>query len=136
MLPHFESSEESEPIRYKKLRPRRRARTITHDIGEKKQVITDIADNGHTHLLDLDLEMYGKSVERFTIFENEPLSANIESEQELGLRRGSWHIHVETYSVMSANAEQFFVINKLDAYEGKTRVFSKTWNTTIPRRLV
>jgi len=136
MLPHFESSEESEPIRYKKIRPRRRARTITHDIGEKKQVIYDLADNGYTHLLDLDLEMYGKSVERFTIFEDEPLSANIESEQELGLRRGSWDIHVETYSAMSANAEQFFVINKLDAYEGKTRVFSKTWNTTIPRRLV
>ena len=136
MLPAFEASEESEPIRYQKIRPGMRSRIITYDIGEKKQVITDLAENGHTHLLDLDLELYGKSVERFTIFENEPLSANVESEQELGLRRGSWDIRVETYSAMSADVEKFFVINKLDAYEGKTRVFSKTWNTTIPRRLV
>jgi len=136
MLPVFEESEESEPIRYQKIRPGKRSRIITYDIGKKKQVITDLAENGHTHLLDLDLELYGKSVERFTIFEDEPLSANVESEQELGLRRGSWDIRVETYSTMSADAEKFFVINKLDAYEGKTRVFSKTWNTTIPRRLV
>ncbi|MGD8406750.1 MAG: hypothetical protein PVJ21_24040, partial [Anaerolineales bacterium] len=121
---------------YKRNRPGRRARTITNDIGEKKQVIHDIADNGHLHLLELDLELYGKSIERFTIFENEPLSANVESEQELGLRRGDWDIRIETYSAMSADAEQFFVINKLDAYEGKTRVFNKTWSTTIPRRLV
>jgi hypothetical protein len=80
--------------------------------------------------------MYGKSEERFTIYENEPLSANLESEQELGLRRGNWDIRIETYSAMSADAEQFFVINKLDAYEGKTRVFTKTWNKTIPRKLV
>jgi hypothetical protein len=135
-LPDFGPAVQTEPIQYKRNRPGRRARTITNDIGEKKQVIHDIADNGHLHLLELDLELYGKSIERFTIFENEPLSANVESEQELGLRRGDWDIRIETYSAMSADAEQFFVINKLDAYEGKTRVFNKTWSTTIPRRLV
>lgn len=135
-LTEFESPEESEPIPYKKVRPGRRARTITRDIGGKKQEIYDIADNGHLHLLELDLEMYGKSEERFTINEDEPLSANVESEQVLGLRRGDWDIRIETYSAMSANAEQFFVINKLDAYEGKIQVFTKTWNATIPRRLV
>ncbi|MGB7876467.1 MAG: CocE/NonD family hydrolase [Anaerolineales bacterium] len=135
-LADFEPPVESESIRHKKIRPGRRVRTITHNIGEKKQEIHDIADNGHIHLLDLDLETFGKSEERFTIYEDEPLSANIESEQELGLRRGDWDIRIETYSAMSADAEQFFVINKLDAFEGKTRVFTKTWNTTIPRRLV
>jgi hypothetical protein len=135
-LTGFESPVESEPIPYKKIRPGRRARTITHDIGGKKQEIFDLADTGHIHLLDRDLEMYGKSEERFTVYEDEPLSANIESEQELGLRRGDWDIRIETYSAMSADTEQFFVINKLDAYEGKIRVFTKTWNTTVPRRMV
>jgi hypothetical protein len=135
-LADFESPVESKPIPYKKVRPGKRARTITRDIGEKKQEIYDLADNGHIHLLDRDLELYGKSEERFTIYEDEPLSASIESEQELGLRREDWDIRIETYSAMSADAEKFFVINKLDAYEGKTRVFTKTWNTTVPRRLV
>jgi len=135
-LADFESPVESEPIRHKQIRPGKRARTITYDIGDKKKEIYDLADSGYTHLLDRDLEMYGKSEERFTIYEDEPLSANIESEQELGLRRGDWDIRIETYSAMSADAGQFFVINKLDAYEGKTRIFTKTWNKTIPRRLV
>lgn len=135
-LADFEPPVESEPIRHKKIRPGKRSRTITHDIGEKKQEIHDIAENGQIYLFDLDLEMFGKSEERFTIFEDDPLSANIESIQELGLQRNNWDIRIETYSAMSADAEQFFVINKLDAFEGKTRVFTKTWNTTIPRRLV
>lgn len=135
-LATFESPVETKPIRHKQILPKRRARTITRDIGKKMQEIYDIADNGQVHIFDLNLEIYGKSEERFLIYEDEPLSANIVSEQELGLRRGDWDIRIETYSTMSADAEQFFVINKLDAYEGKTRVFSKTWNTTIPRRLV
>ena len=135
-LSDFESAEESEPIEHKKVRPYLRSRTISHDIGEKKQEIYDIADNGHIHLLDRDLEIYGKSIERFTIYEDEPLSAIVESEQEMGLRRKAWDIRIETYSTMSADAEKFFIINRLDAFEGKTRVFSKTWNTTVPRYLV
>jgi predicted acyl esterase len=135
-LPGFEPSEESQPIPYKKVIPGRKVRIVTHDIGQKKQEICDISDHGQTHLLEHDLVMYDKSVERYTIYEDDPLSANIESEQELGLRCGKWDIRVETYSGMSADAEQFFITNKLDAYEGKIRVFSKSWNTTVPRHLV
>jgi hypothetical protein len=37
---------------------------------------------------------------------------------------------------MTADAESFHVTNTLDAYEGATRVFAKTWSCAVPRDLV
>ena len=39
-------------------------------------------------------------------------------------------------STMSAGAETFTVTNVLDAYEGDTRVFTKTRSFQVPRDLV
>jgi putative CocE/NonD family hydrolase len=135
-LPEFPQPEQSAPIRFKRLQPRRRERHITHDVGRKKQEIYDLSDSGCLRLLDSDLDIYGKSEERYTIYEDDPLSAQIVCEQDSGLRRGDWDVRVETYSAMSADAEHFYVTNMLDAYQGKTRIFTKTWNATIPRHMV
>jgi len=37
---------------------------------------------------------------------------------------------------MSADADTFYITNVLDAYEGNTRVFTRTWHIQIPRHLV
>ena len=37
---------------------------------------------------------------------------------------------------LPADAESFHVTNRLDAYEGQTQMFAKTWSCTIPRDLV
>jgi hypothetical protein len=37
---------------------------------------------------------------------------------------------------MTADGESFRVTNNLDAYEGNQRVFSKSWDFTVPRDLV
>jgi hypothetical protein len=87
-------------------------------------------------LLDNGLEMYGVSEEFYTIYEDQPLSANLVCEQHLGLRRGEWEVRAETYSEMSADEHNFHVINVISAFEGDVRVFSKTWHKTIPRHLV
>jgi hypothetical protein len=34
---------------------------------------------------------------------------------------------------VSGDADFFHLTNRLDAYEGNVRVFSKTWTKTIPR---
>ena len=135
-IPAFDQPEQSESISSKELRPRIRQRHVIRDIGGGKQEIHDCTDSGCTRLLDRDLEMYGQHEERYLIYRDDPLSAQILCEQHMGLRREGWDIRIETYSSMSADAEQFYVVNMLDAYEGKRRVFTKTWHTTIPRHLV
>ena len=37
---------------------------------------------------------------------------------------------------MTADTETFYVTNLLEAYEGETRVFAKTWTFQAPRDLV
>jgi uncharacterized protein len=80
--------------------------------------------------------MYGSNDDVYTIVEDDPLSARIRCNRITGLRRGEWHVRIETSSTMSAGAEQFHVSNVLDAYEGNTRVFTRTWHIQIPRQLV
>lgn len=135
-IPAFDRPEQSEAIPSEELRPRIRQRHIIWDIGAGKQEIHDCTDSGCTRLLDRDLEMYGQHEERYTIYQEDPLSARILCEQHMGLRREGWDIRIKTHSSMSADAEKFYVVNMLEAYEGKTRLFAKTWHTTIPRYLV
>jgi hypothetical protein len=80
--------------------------------------------------------MYGSNDDLYTIVEGEPLSARIRCNRITGLRRDNWDVHIETSSTLSADAEQFHVTNVLDAYDGNTRVFTRTWHVKIPRHLV
>ena len=41
-----------------------------------------------------------------------------------------------TRTVLTATREAFRVRAVLDAYEGEALVFSRSWNTTVPRDLV
>lgn len=68
-----------------------------------------------------------------TIVEGDPLSAQARSEWSITMGRGQWRIKVETLSTMSADATSFYVTNVLDAYEGNTRIYTKSRTATIPR---
>jgi predicted acyl esterase len=53
------------------------------------------------------------------------------------LARGEdWRIRTETRTVMSSDAENFYLQADLDAYENDDRVFCRTWSRSVPRDLV
>jgi hypothetical protein len=54
----------------------------------------------------------------------------------LACQRGDWQVRIETSSSMTADAAHFYVSNLLNAYEGNTRVFTKSWTFKTPRNLV
>jgi hypothetical protein len=105
-------------------------------MGQRRLEIHDLSDHGHTRLADTGLEVYSQIEDRYSIVEDDPLSASVSCSGEMGLRRGDWHVQAETYSRMTADAEHFYVTHVLDAYEGQARVFNKTWHAKIPRHLV
>jgi uncharacterized protein len=57
-------------------------------------------------------------------------------DRTFGVGRGEWQTTVRTSSTMSGDAKVFRVTNVLEAYEGDRRIFTRTWNTEIPRDLV
>ena len=49
------------------------------------------------------------------------------------MTRGDWQVRTEANTVMTGTREDFLVSATLDAYEGETRVFSRSWSRRIPR---
>jgi putative CocE/NonD family hydrolase len=132
-LPAFEPPEISTPLGIETLRAPSRQRNIERDLLTGRVRLTDRIDEGCTRLTANGLEVDSLHTDTFTIVEGQPLSAEARSELVMGYRRGEWSVRIETASRMTADAATFRVTNVLDGYEGETRVFSKTWDCTVPR---
>ena len=50
--------------------------------------------------------------------------------------RGDWLVRTTTRTRLTSNETCFHLRADLDAYEGTSRVYSRSWHTVIPRRLV
>jgi hypothetical protein len=74
-----------------------------------------------------------RSTEVVSVREGDPLSAFQQIRAVTEFQRAKWRTRVETESLMTADAMHFHVSNHMDAYEGETHVFSKSWNQAIPR---
>jgi hypothetical protein len=132
----FEAPERAPFLAHQRLRSETRQRTVEHDLIGAKWILRDYHDGGHVRLEGNGLEFGSIDTNTYTIIEGEPLSATARCERIIDLRRDDWQTRIETSSLMSAEAEQFLVTNTLDAYEGHTRIFTKTWHCVIPRDLV
>jgi hypothetical protein len=89
-----------------------------------------------TRIEPLELELGHATQEVFGIAENDPLSATGEIRHTVVSRRNDWSIRVETQVALSATLEHFRVEAELDAFEGGRRVFSRSFDVSVPRDLV
>jgi hypothetical protein len=132
----FDPPEHAPFVAHQPLRSDSRQRTVEHDLIENRWRLVDHLDGGLRRLEADGLEFGSTETNSYTIVEGEPLSAMVRCDRTIHLGRGEWQTRIETSSVMSADAEQFHVSNTLDAYEGNTRVFTKSWHCAVPRDLV
>lgn len=137
----FAPSEVSQPLPIQVLRAPVAQRTFTHDVVLDKHVLRVVGDVGRIqypasgdtqdgHILD------EVAYTTFAIRAGDPLSASVQCAWTIALQRGEWRPRVETVSTMTADASHFHVTNLLDAYEGDTRIFAKSWTFSAPRYLV
>jgi len=131
----FAAPEHAAPPSVEILRAPERRRVVRHDVVQNLFELTDRLDSGCWRMIAGGLEYDHLYDATFTIGEGDPLSANQRCDHSIAIARGEWRTRVVTSSTMSADAESFHVTNTLDAYEGQTQVFAKTWNCTIPRDL-
>ena len=76
---------------------------------------------------------YSDTFDRFTIREGDPLSARVDSERRITLSRGAWKVAVSTQSSMTADRTRFHLFDTLEAFEEGERVFTRSWDRSIPR---
>ena len=108
-----------------------------YDIVQRHLHHFDEIDAGRHLLLGNGIERDATTRNYFDLSEADPCSAQVRCEHTIRLKRANgadaFDIRVETVSTMSADQENFYVTNVLEAYEGTVRVFAKTWDFAVAR---
>jgi len=87
----------------------------------------------HVRLTGSGTEYEEHGQDTYEITDGLPLSARVTSKREIAISRPGWSTRVETCSTLSATSDEFHLTSSLDAYEGATRLFARTWSCSIPR---
>jgi len=132
-LPDFPEPESAPPGAHRQLRPVHRGRVITRSVADGTVEIEAVKDRGHTHLDEIGLTIGARGVDRYRIAGDNPLSVRHDTEYTIEMSRGEWRVRTVGVMAMTATADDFLLSATMDAFEGETRVFSKSWTRKIPR---
>ena len=102
--------------------------------GRSRLVVDRI--RGRRRVREDGLEVGGSQKDVFTVVEGDPLSAAVECERTMQMRRGRWSARVETRSTMTADRDVFRLVHVVEAYENEERIFSRERAFDVPRDLV
>jgi hypothetical protein len=134
-LPELPPEESAQPMARTTLVPGGLARTLDH-VAATDEYVETIANDSGTYRIDaIDLEFSETSTHRWSVRSDDPLSARGETAATVRRKRGAWSIRTETRTVMSVTKDTWVIAATLEAFEGERRVFSRTWDTAIPRDL-
>ena len=135
-LPEFPEPEAAKPTPHTADIPYQRGRNIRFDAETGELTVDVIKDRGRFHVEGPDLTYSGAGRDCIRIVGEDPLSARHEASYRITLEREGWNVRTETHSVMTCTREDFLISATLDAYEGDTRVFTRSWDGRVPRKLV
>src|SRR5690606_23445252 len=135
-LPEFGPAESAAPLPVEILRTDSRQQFIRRDVISGMTELRTVIDDGRLRFSQTGMETDDTGVENFTLCDDDPLAAPSQVERRLEYRRGEWQICLETRSKLTADATHFYVTNQLEAYEGRSRVFARSWSHQIPRDMV
>ncbi len=134
--PRLPPPECAPPVQVDELRPAASRREVTRDLasGAVRMEIED--DFGAARIRAHGLEAGSRCIEVYRIDPGDPLSARADIHWTQTLGRADWQVRTESRSCQWADREQFHIEAELEAFEGDTRVFHKTWSRSVPRDLV
>lgn len=131
----FAEAEGATPVELKHVKPSSNKREVTVDpkTGETRLEIVD--DFGTQLIKDLGLTIWGTGRESYSILPDNPLSAKMETHWTEARKRGTWETRTETYGRLTATKTHWIIWGKIEAFEGKKKIFTKEFNEKIARKL-
>jgi uncharacterized protein len=131
----WKPAEAAEPVKLQELSKPFHKRDAATDpkSGEWKLAIVD--DFGRSKILEHGLETYSCGRENYSIHPGDPLSARMETHWTEELKRGAWQVRTETYGRLTSTKTHWQVWGRIEAYEGKKKVFEKEFSEEIERKL-
>ena len=113
----------------------RQGRILRREVAPGRSELSFFQDRPAVRISENGTELEELTEDRYTIVDGDPLSASITCSWSIRLGRDDWRTRIESESTMTATAGDFLVTNRLEAFEGETRVFADASQATIPRDL-
>jgi putative CocE/NonD family hydrolase len=141
-LPAFEPPESGPHPQHTPLEWAQAQRLIELDLTTDETVYTTYGDGGDlggaalARIEDIDLTVGYTMRKVFRINDYDPTSAHAEIEQKTIMRRGNWSVRIECHTVLSSDSKNFRMEASLEAFESGERIAHRTWDETIPRKLL
>jgi len=132
----FEEPEGAEPLSVTLLRPMEQKWRVIRDLAADISELEVLLDTGIVRFNDIGMEISGRTLETYTYAADEYSSLAGETLWERKYTRDDWEVRTVTRILLTSNETTFFIRADLDAYEGPSRLFSRSWNTEIPRNLL
>lgn len=109
---------------------------VTRDLVDYRSALEIVKDAGTIRFEDTGLEVGRRAYERYARVANQLDTVRGESAWTMRFTRGDWDVRTETRTVLRCTETDFLIHATLDGYEGDRRVFSRTWNETVPRDML
>jgi putative CocE/NonD family hydrolase len=132
----FEDPVGAEPLPAQQLSPTDYNWRVIRDLARDVSTLEVTRDEGRWRLPDIDLELKNKTLEWYTSTANRFDSVRGETYWERAFKRDDWEVETHTRTVLTSSPSNFYLQADLDAYEGRKRVYCRSWDLTIPRQLV
>jgi hypothetical protein len=128
-------AESAEPARLKEIDKPWHKRESKIDPETGAVAINIVDDFGRYEIEPHGLITWSVGRENYVIKPDDPLSAKMETHWTEEHKRGNWGTRTETYTRLTATKTHWRIWGRLEAYEGKKKVFEKEWNEEIERKL-
>ncbi|MEQ6888419.1 CocE/NonD family hydrolase [Halomonas sp. CS7] len=135
-LPAFAEPEGAPALAKTLIQPSQESWRVIRDLAQDRTTLEVVHDEGRYRIDDIDLEIAARVTERYAYAFGSYDSASGWTEWQRSFRRGAWEVSTLTRTLLTSDADNFRIRATLDAWEGETRIFAKTWDETIPRDLV
>ena len=132
----FETPAIASPMERTILKPADRNWRVVRDLALDESVLEVTKDEGAYRLDAIDLEVTNRTQEWYRSTNDDFGSVCGEVLSRRGLKRGDWEVRTVTRTILKSTPTEFQIQADLDAYEGKRRVFAKSWDKKVPRDLV
>lgn len=131
--PVFGEPEGAEPLTTTQLVPGEQDWRVSRNLVDLTGRLDVFKGLGTVRFEDIDLEVSRNAHETYSFTGSDVHSVRGETLWDIGFARGDWSTHATTRTVLTSTATDFHLYAELDAWEGRERVHSQTWSTTIPR---
>ena len=125
-----------EPWNSKVKRAASSTRNEFFDKTSKAWIIEVKHDSGCFLDLDHGLETDSFVVERWTMKESDPLSAEVDIKWFQSLKRDEWVVYTKSKLTVTCNFNSFFIKGSIIAYEDEKQVFENVFDEIVDRKFV